>query len=144
MKLSVTVFLGLMLVLLAVTVSGKAATYLVETPDDRDASVTNCGIFITIKYNLLFLIKVEINIYFKFYHFLLLFPTFWTFSIGTHIITYSSMMNIGLETQKKLTTKVPIAAVAHGGVWTVALVQSHIIDIEVLATLVLPGTNNSF
>ena len=45
MKLSVTVFLGLMLVLLAVTVSGKPATYLVETLDDRDDSVTNCVIF---------------------------------------------------------------------------------------------------
>ena len=43
MKLSVTVFLSLMLVLLAVMVSGKPATYLVETVDD--ASVTNCLIF---------------------------------------------------------------------------------------------------
>ena len=40
MKLSVTVFLGLMLVMLAVTVTGKPNTYLVETADE---SVTNCG-----------------------------------------------------------------------------------------------------
>ena len=43
MKFSVTVFLGLMLVMLVVKVSGKPATYLVETVDD--ASVTNYVIF---------------------------------------------------------------------------------------------------
>ena len=34
MKLSVTVFLGLMLVMLAVTVSGRPKIYLVETADN--------------------------------------------------------------------------------------------------------------
>ena len=41
MKLSVTVFLGLMLAMLAVSVSGKPKTYLIETVDDalvRDAT----------------------------------------------------------------------------------------------------------
>ena len=40
MKLSVTVFLGLMLVMLALTVSGRPKTYLVETVDNANASVT--------------------------------------------------------------------------------------------------------
>jgi len=40
MKLSVTVFLGLMLAMLAVAVSGKPNTYLVETADES-AEVLN-------------------------------------------------------------------------------------------------------
>ena len=40
MKLSVTMFLGLMLVMLAVTVSGKPKTYLIETADNIDNPVT--------------------------------------------------------------------------------------------------------
>ena len=40
MKLSVTVFLGLMLVVLAATVNGRPKTYLVETKDDTDTLVT--------------------------------------------------------------------------------------------------------
>ena len=59
MKLSVTVFLGLMLAMLAVTVSGKPETYLVETVDNAydaekiyDASVKNFGFFNSIKYNI--------------------------------------------------------------------------------------------
>ena len=40
MKLSVTMFLGLMLVMLVVTVSGKPKIYLVETADNAHAPVT--------------------------------------------------------------------------------------------------------
>ena len=39
MKLSVTVFLGLMLVMLALTVSGRPKTYLVETEENANALV---------------------------------------------------------------------------------------------------------
>ena len=38
MKLSVTLFLGLMLVMLAVTVSGKPKIYLIETIDDASVN----------------------------------------------------------------------------------------------------------
>ena len=38
MKLSVTLFLGLMLVMLAVTVSGKPKIYLIETVDDASVN----------------------------------------------------------------------------------------------------------
>ena len=38
MRLSVTMFLGLMLVMLAVTVSGSPKTYLVETGDNANAA----------------------------------------------------------------------------------------------------------
>ena len=46
MKLSVTMFLGLMLVMLAVTVSGKPKTYLIETADNIDNPVTFLYVYI--------------------------------------------------------------------------------------------------
>ena len=46
MKLSVTMFLGLMLVMLAVTVSGKPKTYLIETVDNIDNPVTLLYVYI--------------------------------------------------------------------------------------------------
>ena len=46
MKLSVTMFLGLMLVMLAVMVSGKPKTYLIETVDFDDVKVNILIIYI--------------------------------------------------------------------------------------------------